>query len=203
MEVWASHLTVDQASKAVTLFEKAYVTFALTARQFSIKKKAVWERQAAEQAEAAKREVASKGGSSSSATEKEVKPKLDSGVSYGESRWSDDNDDDDDDDVQGSTEESALREGYLAKARKSFKAWRRVKVDWVKEFERDVKLTLPLDPVHDLLPLDVGKLYKKLEASDAERKVYGYIPLMASCSYGQIGALNAEVVQRAFPSLCR
>ena len=32
----------------------------------------------------------------------------------------------------------------------------------------------------------------KLEASDPERKVYGYLPRMASCSLGQLGALNAE-----------
>jgi len=28
--------------------------------------------------------------------------------------------------------------------------------------------------------------------SDKERKIYGFIPLMASFTYGQIGALNAE-----------
>ena len=44
----------------------------------------------------------------------------------------------------------------------------------------------------DLLPLDVGPLYKKLEKSDPERRVYGHIPRMAACCYGQIGALNAE-----------
>ena len=38
----------------------------------------------------------------------------------------------------------------------------------------------------------MGKLYLKLEASDLERKVYGYLPRMASCSYAQLGALNAE-----------
>ena len=38
----------------------------------------------------------------------------------------------------------------------------------------------------------MGKLYLKIEASDPERKVYGYLPLLASCCYGQIGALNAE-----------
>ena len=38
----------------------------------------------------------------------------------------------------------------------------------------------------------VGRLYKKIKAADADRRIYGYIPLMASCSNGQIGALNAE-----------
>ena len=37
-----------------------------------------------------------------------------------------------------------------------------------------------------------GTLYIKFKKTDAERKIYGFIPLMAACSYGQIGALNAE-----------
>ena len=44
----------------------------------------------------------------------------------------------------------------------------------------------------DLLPLDVGPLYKKIVESDNERTLYGFLPLMASCSLGQLGALNAE-----------
>ena len=75
--------------------------------------------------------------------------------------------------------------------RKAFKQWRRIQVDWPAEFP-EANLKPPLDVVDDLLPLDVGKLYKKIEASDPERRLYGYLPLMASCSYGQIGALNAE-----------
>ena len=34
--------------------------------------------------------------------------------------------------------------------------------------------------------------YKKLLTADPGKRVYGYIPLMASCSTGQIGALNAK-----------
>ena len=49
-----------------------------------------------------------------------------------------------------------------------------------------------LDTVADLMPLDVGGIYRKIEASDKDRRLYGLIPLMASSSYGQIGALNAE-----------
>ena len=36
------------------------------------------------------------------------------------------------------------------------------------------------------------RLYRKLIASDPERRLYGYIPKMASCCYAEIGALNAE-----------
>ena len=38
----------------------------------------------------------------------------------------------------------------------------------------------------------MGHLYRELEARDPGRKLYGWIPRMASCSYAQIGALNAE-----------
>ena len=49
-----------------------------------------------------------------------------------------------------------------------------------------------LDTVADLMPLDVGKIYRQIKETDTDRRLYGYIPLMAACSYGQIGALNAE-----------
>ena len=40
--------------------------------------------------------------------------------------------------------------------------------------------------MNDLLFLDVGKIYRKLIASDPEQQVYGYLPLMASASFGQV-----------------
>ena len=40
--------------------------------------------------------------------------------------------------------------------------------------------------------LDMGKVYNRVAQNDAGRQVYGYIPLMASCSSGQLGALSAE-----------
>ena len=42
------------------------------------------------------------------------------------------------------------------------------------------------------MPLDMGSLYRALEGNDSDRRLYGWIPRMASCSYAQIGALNAE-----------
>jgi hypothetical protein len=46
--------------------------------------------------------------------------------------------------------------------------------------------------VYDLMPLNVGKVYKSIIDSDPDGRVYGHLPHMASCSKGQIGALNAE-----------
>jgi hypothetical protein len=42
------------------------------------------------------------------------------------------------------------------------------------------------------MPLNMGVVYNDIIKSDMERKRYGYLPLMASYSKGQIGALNAE-----------
>lgn len=119
---------------------------------------------------------------------------MDSGALYGTSGWSDDEEQAGQPDSQEDAfevEETAQREGYLSELNKAFGAWRRLQVDWATEFPQE-KLQPPLDAVNDLMDLDVGKLYGKLERSDPDRKVYGYLPLMASCCYGQIGALNAE-----------
>ena len=40
--------------------------------------------------------------------------------------------------------------------------------------------------------LDMGPLYLKIIAEDPDGVKFGYIPLTASSSFGQIGALNAE-----------
>jgi hypothetical protein len=40
----------------------------------------------------------------------------------------------------------------------------------------------------ELMGLDVGSMYTEL----CNSKIAGFIPLMAGCSIGQIGALNAE-----------
>ena len=50
----------------------------------------------------------------------------------------------------------------------------------------------PLDLTEDLMRLDIGKLYTHVEKVDTGRQLYGYIPLMASSSSGQLGALSAE-----------
>ena len=55
-----------------------------------------------------------------------------------------------------------------------------------------------LDTVADLMPLDMGLLYTKIEATDPERRMYGYIPMMAACSYGQIGALTCALNAESF-----
>ena len=50
----------------------------------------------------------------------------------------------------------------------------------------------PLDLVEDLMKLDMGVLYNHIEKMDTGKQLYGWIPAMASCSIGQIGALSAE-----------
>ena len=42
------------------------------------------------------------------------------------------------------------------------------------------------------MKLDIGKVYRQIEAMDTARVQFGWIPTMASSSVGQIGALSAE-----------
>ena len=68
----------------------------------------------------------------------------------------------------------------------AFKAWAQLKVDWKPHLTKDNH-----DGPYDLMTLlyaSLDKLYPELE----EMKSLGYLPLMASCSRGQIGNLNAE-----------
>ena len=84
-----------------------------------------------------------------------------------------------------------IKEGLKIDADKYLKTWRKLRVEWATEFP-ELQGIEQLDPVEHLLPLDVGKLYKKITETDKGRRLYGYIPLMATSSYAQIGALNAE-----------
>ena len=43
-----------------------------------------------------------------------------------------------------------------------------------------------LDPMDDLLQLDVGRVYLKIIQEDIGRKEFGFFPLMASYCIGQI-----------------
>ena len=56
----------------------------------------------------------------------------------------------------------------------------------------------PQDDLIDQLNLDIGRIYRDLE----KQTRFGFLPAMASCSTGQIGALMAErVFLRAHPQL--
>lgn len=65
-------------------------------------------------------------------------------------------------------------------------------IDWLNEFKNELKNCRDsgekVDVVDHLLPLNIGKLYIKAHQSNK----YGYLPLMASSSKGQLGALMAE-----------
>ncbi|KAK3276169.1 hypothetical protein CYMTET_15742 [Cymbomonas tetramitiformis] len=68
-----------------------------------------------------------------------------------------------------------------------FGKWRKQSIDWAAQFPA---ADLPSEPdlFHHLLKLPIGQLYNALQ----ETGEYGYLPVMASCSVGQLGALNAE-----------
>ena len=72
-----------------------------------------------------------------------------------------------------------------------FPNWFGLVVDWKGEFtEANLK---DVDLLHDLIDIDLGRLYHKLITKvDPDRSRFGFLPLMAGCCDGQIGALNAE-----------
>jgi len=65
-------------------------------------------------------------------------------------------------------------------------------IDWLNEFRDQLrdspKAGEEVDSADHLLPLNIGKLYIQAHQSNK----YGYLPLMASSSKGQLGALIAE-----------
>ena len=86
---------------------------------------------------------------------------------------------------------------YKADAKLKLKAWRKIVVDWRNLYPDHEFSSEDSIDIMELMTIDIGKLYLKYEA-DAN-PIYGYIPIMASSSYGQLGALNAEsVCERMF-----
>ena len=73
------------------------------------------------------------------------------------------------------------------------KNFRKVKIDWRAEYPHANLTPKPgeLDIFTDLMNLNPGEVYKKLESSDPERSKYGLIPRMASGSKGCISFLPA------------
>ena len=201
------HLDATQQKKALDLLEADYVKYSQQAAKFDREQIVAREAKAQAEAEAARAEVADRAirGESSSTPApgpqdvpgpQEVKPVL-SGVSYNNdvNPWAAD---------ETSTEPAVDEEEveqippevlYKSEFKKVWRNWSRLSVDWIEHYP-DLKATngpdSQYDLVHDLMPLDMGVLYRKIILSDPNEKVYGKLPLMASCSSGQIGALNAE-----------
>ena len=106
----------------------------------------------------------------------------------GDNTWSsDDSEDEDTTRSQPSTVE------IKAIAKKVLKKIRKVVIDWWKEYREEVLTPRPanLDICKDLMRLNPGKIYKKLELSDPEHQQYGLIPRMAAGSKGCISFLPA------------
>ena len=98
---------------------------------------------------------------------------------------------------QVQTEESLQADDAISAKkcfRKHLKHWCQYPIDWKAVYpDSDIPdQPTTVRPLEDLLHLDMGVLYLKIIKEDAERKEFGFLPLMASCCKGQIGALNAE-----------
>ena len=76
-----------------------------------------------------------------------------------------------------------------------FKNWKKYVVDWRTLYPHLANMhkdNTSLDLTEDLMALDIGELYKRIEGMDTGRVQFGWIPTMASSSVGQLGALSAE-----------
>ena len=100
---------------------------------------------------------------------------------------------DSDSESEKSEEDLALEDAAAAEKefKKVFANWFGLVIDWKAEFpEKKLK---GVDLLDDLIDLDIGRLYEKIiTVVDPDRQKYGFLPLMAGCCDGQIGALNAE-----------
>ena len=98
-----------------------------------------------------------------------------------------------DSESEKSEEDLALEDAAAAEKefKKVFANWFGLVIDWKAEFpEKKLK---GVDLLDDLIDLDIGRLYEKIiTVVDPDRQKYGFLPLMAGCCDGQIGALNAE-----------
>lgn len=91
------------------------------------------------------------------------------------------------------TEAEYIEEDKLAAAvefKRVLKTWAKHQVDWARNFPGKDLGTL--DIVEDLMDLDMGVVYLDLIKSDPLRATFGFMPLLASCSEGELGAVNAE-----------
>jgi hypothetical protein len=71
--------------------------------------------------------------------------------------------------------------------KKMLSNWTGMKVKWQELYPQS---NLPAKPnLMDLMQLDIGVLYKKLEHDDKGQHLYGFLPRMASCLEAQLRVL--------------
>ena len=183
------HLTKDQRKKAMKIYEEEYVKYYRCAERFErgiFQQKKTPETQDTEEtpnAPAPALQPAHKNADShSSATTAYMSAKDDN-------TWSSDDSEDEED----STSVEMTDDEIIEIAKQVHKNFRKVKIDWRAEYPH-AKLTPEpgeLDIFTDLMNLNPGEIYKKLESSDPERSKYGLISRMASGSKGCISFLPA------------
>ena len=133
------------------------------------------------------------------------------GNTFGKAVWSDDTDegdDEDEEDVVPEEPDEVVLARLAEEARQALetrkkelsveflrvlKAWRGLAlgIDYTTYFPDLPKVNV-LDLIEDLMFVDMGIVYSNIVKSDPQREKYGWLPVMAGCSVGQIGALMAE-----------
>ena len=190
----ASHVSPEQRKEASEVFVEEYVNFYKNAQTWEIARLLAEKEKAIQAAKDAAKDagvavkVEEKGGGGASSA-------MASGSLFTTTAWSEDEDDEEDDNAAVVDVDIAAAD----EAKRVLKAWRKYAINWLEVYPElkekkvaDKTVGEPLDLTEDLMRLDIGKLYKEIARGDQGRRVYGYVPLMASCSKGQLGALSAE-----------
>jgi hypothetical protein len=175
-----NHVCSDVRQEAVEIFNEEYVKF--------YKQAVVFEAQQLAEIRARETEATTAAPAGAAAV---PESSMASGNKFTGTTWSDDEEDNESEPEMEVDHDAAA----LSEARRVFKCWKKHKVDW-RELYPHLKANkaegASLDLVEDLMRLDVGKLYNEVTRTDLGRKLFGFIPLMASSSSGQLGALSAE-----------
>lgn len=93
------------------------------------------------------------------------------------------------DEEEGSISMETTDNMILEEADTVLKNFRKLDIDWMKELEEIT--TEEVEICDDLMPLNPGKLYLRLQEKDLDRKTYGLMSLIAAGSKGAIVFLPA------------
>lgn len=187
-------LSKEDSSKAKDLLEDEYIKFSVQYHEYGraeAKKQQAVATAAVPTATTGSGEVTKKQKSEAAESSKAMLGICYSAAMKGSNFDTTDEEDDSEDEVVAAPTEEQLqkddRESAAKEFKRVFRQWRKYKVDWQKLYKEN-NLPENLDMIRDLMGLDIGVLYKSLESESK----FGFLPLMASCSKGQIRALNAE-----------
>ena len=177
----ATHVTAEVLDESKQAFYDFYASWMLRAEEYK------QEKAAEQQKFNGKRAVDNEGGAEPKAKKGKKDPSI-VGISYDAKGHSESESEEEEPEEAEESAEAKL-DRLKKDGKTKLRAWRKICVDWQAEFPDQIHSNEDLD-LMDLMTIDIGKLYLKYESLN--NPDYGVIPILATSSYGQFGALNAE-----------